>query len=263
MTLRGTNDNGHTVYFDLLYTNPTEPIMKIVSIHAREVLPVRRFDVDELSDVVVIAGPNGVGKTRLLSQLLRFLQSPTPNANIVLTLERTCEEEHSDWGQTTLRTSSDEDARVFAQTLQKNRRRRNWKSSILNFESDRSIQKMKPYAFSWDIRDPYEEEIGWKTTFGRMCDRFQDTVHAMFRLIEFQKRSIAGRAIQLRRAGKSSMQLTFSDPMEPFRNVFRQLLAPKELVDPNPKDQVLKYRIGEEEFPFSSLSSGEREVVNM
>ncbi len=48
------------------------------------------------------------------------------------------------------------------------------------------------------MQDPYEEQIGWNTTFKYMRDRFQDTLHSMFRIIEYQKRNIANRAIQLR-----------------------------------------------------------------
>jgi ABC-type transport system involved in cytochrome c biogenesis ATPase subunit len=40
--------------------------MRIVSIDANNIPPVNRFHVDELSEVVVIAGPNGIGKTRLI-----------------------------------------------------------------------------------------------------------------------------------------------------------------------------------------------------
>jgi predicted ATPase len=36
--------------------------MRINSITAQDVMSVRRFEVSELSDIVVLAGPNGVGK---------------------------------------------------------------------------------------------------------------------------------------------------------------------------------------------------------
>lgn len=107
------------------------------------------------------------------------------------------------------------------------------------------------------------KEIGWETTFGGMQGRFQDTVHSMFRLIEAQKQNIAKRAIELKRAGKRDMRLLFEDPMQPFKDVFAQLLAPKELADLSARDQRLQYLEDGTQHDFSTLSSGEREVVNI
>ena len=44
--------------------------MRIRAIHALDVPPVIRFVAEELTDVVVLAGPNGVGKTRLANASL-------------------------------------------------------------------------------------------------------------------------------------------------------------------------------------------------
>jgi hypothetical protein len=38
--------------------------------------PVKVFSVDGLSDIVVLAGPNGVGKTRLVEAILASFRSP-------------------------------------------------------------------------------------------------------------------------------------------------------------------------------------------
>lgn len=65
--------------------------MRIVKIHAENVLPVRHFSVDRLNDVVVIAGPNGVGKSRFIAGLLQKFQSPDayrPSSRNVLPCER-------------------------------------------------------------------------------------------------------------------------------------------------------------------------------
>ena len=38
--------------------------------------PIEKFEVNNLSDLVVIAGANGAGKTRLINQILGTIQSP-------------------------------------------------------------------------------------------------------------------------------------------------------------------------------------------
>ena len=82
-------------------------------------------------------------------------------------------------------------------------------------------------------------------------------------MIEFQKRSIANRAVALKKEGKTTMNLEFGDPLEPFRNAFSQLLSPKKLAPPSSQNQQLQYEFEGRTFNFNSLSSGEREVVNI
>lgn len=240
--------------------------MRIESFRIAASPPIDVFSVDDLTDVVVLAGPNGVGKTRLISTLINYLRSPYAG-NITATLRATRQEERDQWGGLDRLDLSDQHhAQMFAQTLQSNKRRRKLASSLVNFESDRAVRNLAPLPFSWEqVDDPGEEHIGWDLTFGFMRDRFQDTLHSMFRLIEAQKQSIANRAINLRRQGHSEMQLGFGDPMEPFKEIFSRLLAPKELVDPSARNQTLQYtyRGQGQVFNIDSLSSGEREVVNI
>ena len=237
--------------------------MRITSIKASNVPPVQKFDADELSDTIVIAGPNGVGKSRLIQNLLVHIQNLNANANMKLTLEATDKTEVEAWGKNKIDTSIPADAAKLKEALTKNRKKRNWNSSVIFFESDRTIQKISPLNFTWELPDPNEEQAGWNSTFGGIKNRYQDTVHSIFKLIEFQKRNIANRAVALRKEGKSSMNLAFGDPLEPFTEAFTQLLAPKKLIEPSSQNQQLRYEYKGKTFNFKSLSSGEKEVVNI
>src|SRR5581483_2721981 len=56
----------------------------------------------------------------------------------------------------------------------------------------------------------------------------------------------------------------FPDPITPFKDAFTQLLSPKSLVEPDAKEQTLFYLNNDgQKLPINSLSSGEREVVNV
>lgn len=237
--------------------------MRLTSILVNDWPPIRRFQVEDLSDVVVVAGPNGVGKTRLMARIMEYLSNPHGYPGHVATIEATSQEERAAWGVSTLNLGEPAEAQRYLATLHANRRRRNLRSSILQFESDRSIVHLQPYAFTWDITDPMEEELGWSFGFQGWKNRWQDTVHSMYRLIEHQKQSIANRAVQLRKDGKAEMKLEFDDPMTRFKEVFSQLLAPKMLVDPSARRQTLEYEHDGHVFDVSTLSSGEREVVNI
>jgi len=237
--------------------------LRIDSITVKDALPVRRFEVAELSDVVVIAGANGVGKTRLMQALVQAFQGPSPANPVQLGIQATSPDERTDWGKTSLNTSGQADCQLLVKSLKKTRQRTRWEGSVIHFESDRTIQRIEPYSFSWDIADPWEENIGWNLTFGGLKARFQDTLHSIFRKVQSRRDKIARKAEELMRGGATTMDLDFPDPTLPFKAAFSQLLAPKSLLDADPKAQQLRYELEGKHFDIASLSSGEREVVNV
>lgn len=236
--------------------------MRIRSIFANNVEPVKKFEVENLSDLVVIAGANGVGKTRLISSILSHLQNPGL-ANVKFHIESTTDSEMDTWGKRLLDTNDVSDIQKFNQTVQKNRKRQNFKSSILYYESDRKIANVNALKFSWDIPDPDEEQIGWNTTFVGLSGRFQDTQHAIFKKIHNQRNNIALKAQNLMKNGETKMDLNFKDPLEPFRDAFLKLLGPKKLEDVDVRKQVIHYIENEQVRDIKTLSSGESEVVKI
>ena len=224
---------------------------------------MHRFAVQDLSDTIVLAGSNGVGKTRLIEHFLQHFQNPQAQDRMSMILEATCKEESEKWGKDTLDTSKPEDAQLLLQTLQANRHRRNWRSNVIYFESNRTIKKVQPYAFTWDITDPDKENIGWNATFSGLQNRWQDTLHSIFRKFQSHIDRLGRRAIKLHAEGKKSMPLGANDPLDPFQVAFCQLLAPKKLADVDIKNQTLSYRVDDSKLNIDSLSSGEQEVVNI
>lgn len=236
--------------------------MRIKRISAKNIEPVQCFEVDDLSDLIVFAGPNGVGKTRLVQGLLNFFQNPWEN-NPNFTIEATSNDESNAWGKSKLETSDSSDSEKLYNLLTRNRRRRNFTSSIIYFESDRSIRNIKPLEFQFDYPDPWEEDVPWHISFGGLTNRWQDTQHAIFKKIQSQRNSIANREIQLRGEGHGTMNLKFADPLKPFKEAFEKLLGPKSLHRADVQAQRLTYIENSEERDINTLSSGEREVLNI
>lgn len=244
--------------------------MRIKRISAQDIAPVRTFIAEDLKDLVVIAGPNGVGKTRLVNGLLNYFRNPRPGgrrgvylANPSFVIEATDRTEQETWGGSVLDTSVSENAAKLQATLQQNRRRRNFRNGVLYYESNRSIQNVQPIAFEFDFPDPWEEPVPWDFALSGLTNRWEDTQHAIFKKIENQKTAIANRAIQLRREGHDSMNLTFPDPLEPFRDTFSKLLGPKTFQRADIRKQRLLYTYEGTEYDISTLSSGEQEVLSI
>ena len=236
--------------------------MRLRALETKNIPPIRNFAIADLADVVVLAGPNGVGKTRLVQAIMSAFQNPSAQT-VRLNIEATTPEESNAWGTKSLDTSNPADVQRLNQMMRRNRRRTSWQSSIFQFESNRTIPNLNPFGFSFDAVDPYEEMIGWDYMFSSLINRFQDTVNSIFRKVHSRRTAIAIKAEQLMVEGKTVMPLDFPDPLIPFREAFAQLLAPKKLLDADPRDQTLYYESDGQRFGIASLSSGEREVVNV
>lgn len=236
--------------------------MRIVSFTLKQSSGLDLVQANDLSDVVVFAGPNGVGKTRLLNAFIQFFREPR-GGRMQLTVEATSDAEVKAWKKARLDTAIEADAALLQQTLQKNQRRNKHRSTVLNFESDRAIAQVRPFSFSFDVSDPFEEDVSWEQSFSFLRDRFQDVQHSLFRLVESQRQRISSRAVKLKADGARVMELNFSDPLADFKKAFHQLLGPKVMLDLDPRDQQIYYEHEGVRRPISTLSSGEKEVLNI
>jgi energy-coupling factor transporter ATP-binding protein EcfA2 len=238
--------------------------LRLHAVNASAVPPITAFSVSDLSDVIVLAGPNGVGKTRLAQAIIGAFRDPTGTRNIRLVVQPTSEVERNEWKLPQLDTSVAAEAQLLAQTIQRQHKRTQWTSSVFQFESDRANLPYHPWSFSFDVVDPWDEMVGWDSPLSGFRNRFQDTISSLFRKVHSRRGAIATKGEELIRAGGGTIDpLDFPDPIQPFKEAFRQLLAPKELVDPDPKEQALFYNFQGQRFSINALSSGEREVVNI
>lgn len=237
--------------------------MRLKSFEILSTGPIKRVSVGELADLVVLAGPNGVGKTNVNNAILQMARQPTAAPNKWMIVEATSDEERQRWGQSSLDTRVAADAIKLGQSLKRNQRRNRYQGSFLNFDSDRAVRNVQSYGFSWDVGDPFSEDIGWDIGFSSLSNRYNDVRHSLFRLVESQRRDIAEQAIKQRAEGKSEMILDFPDVLKPFKDAFWQLLAPKKLLEVNVREQQIYYEYQGQRLSIETLSSGEKEVVNI
>jgi energy-coupling factor transporter ATP-binding protein EcfA2 len=236
--------------------------MRVRSFEVKNVGPLQLVSVADLSNVVVLAGPNGVGKTQIDNALLQLARNPTPSP-IWMTVEATNDEERKRWGKGLLDTRQAHDAATLRTYLQRNQKRNRYQGSFLNFDSDRAIRNVQQYGFSWNIGDPLAEDLGWNVGFEPLQSRYNDVRHSLFRIVEAQRREIADRALAAQQAGAQQLDLNFPDVIKPFKDAFWQLLAPKRLLTVSTQDQQIYYELNGTKLSVDTLSSGEKEVVNI
>ena len=234
--------------------------MRIIDINLKQKPPITNFEVSNLSSIVVLAGPNGIGKTRLIQQIINLFQNPTQDPDLSVKIDATSQDERKKWGKDSLSTLDPGDLSILRQHLQKNRTRGKWTSSIVNFDSSRTFEPIQPFQWSWDFGDPLKEEISWNFLFSPLKSRYQDTIHAIYRRIAHYRTKISGRYDELRKAGKRQMPIDPTDPLEKFKDVFNLLLSPKKLADIPLNNPRIEYYENGELLPIDALSSGEREV---
>jgi hypothetical protein len=91
--------------------------MRITSFELTDVGPLKRISVQDMADVVVFAGPNGVGKTHINTALIAFAQNPGSFANVHMRIEATCDEERLRWGNQALIVHRDDQTHHALQAL--------------------------------------------------------------------------------------------------------------------------------------------------
>jgi hypothetical protein len=169
--------------------------MRIKSFQIRSFGPIEVVHVEDLADVVVFAGPNGVGKTSTNTALLNLARNAQPSADTWMIVEATSADERTRWNKAALDTRIQAEASLLQQTLHRSRRRNKYHGSFLNFDSDRAVRNVQQYAFQWDIGDPLMEEIGWDSGWHPMFNRYNDVRHSLFRMV------IEGKCVRLPRHG--------------------------------------------------------------
>jgi ABC-type cobalamin/Fe3+-siderophores transport system ATPase subunit len=237
--------------------------MRLHTVTIRNSGPVKLISAENLADVVVLAGPNGVGKTSIINAIVEHLRNPNPSQHVQLTIQTTRADERTRWTKDAITTANSDDASKLRSTLQRNQRRNSYQSSVLHFDSDRAIRNIQSYTFSWDIGNPLMEDVGWDLGFSKLYDRYNDVRHSLFRLVESQRREAADKVFDLQKKGVTQMALDFPDVLKPFKDAFWQLLAPKKLMEVDIKAQQIYYEHEAQKLPLETLSSGEREVVNI
>src|SRR4051794_38094697 len=109
--------------------------------------PIKSFDATLTSNIVIIAGANGSGKSRLKEAIVQTFRSPS-NATASLVLSATRAEEEAAWGGRTIDAIPGSENRQLEHYLNTRRKLDVYVGSIVQIDSDRSVQQVQFSALS-------------------------------------------------------------------------------------------------------------------
>ncbi|MGV8947708.1 MAG: AAA family ATPase [Lutibacter sp.] len=222
---------------------------------------IRQADLLDLSDFVVIAGPNGVGKTKIKNAIVHVFQNGgNPPSGSSVILESTNQSETDSWGQSEFNLPQTS----FWSYITTNTKRLKTKSRLIQIDSNRSVESVQFQQLTFNqIGDPENEEVGYNYGYNNVKDRFADICRTLHRLKSKEVTSVYTEYNKLIDITKPNVTLNrLEDPTEKYIELFGKLLYPKTMLPIDINSTTIQYKDEEGATRnFDALSSGEREVV--
>lgn len=236
--------------------------MKIRSIKATDILPIKKLEIKELGDIVIIAGANGSGKTRLKDAIISTFQNFN-SPLLDLDLESTRKIEVDRWGFTKVSVKKGLSYPTLEQYMTSRTRGGSYTGSVIHIDSQRSVTSIQFRVPTFTTIDPADQEIDFRTYLTTLNSRWNELVNQIYDRVSTRKIKIADYIISNPNATDALRK--FPDPFKPYQKLFAKLLIGKKLLPIDPKQQQeFRYITSSgAELPFSSLSSGEQEVVKI
>ena len=148
--------------------------MKINSLEINDFAPIKHLKIDDMGDVVIIAGANGSGKTRLKEAIVRTLQG---NTHMSLAITATRPKEKKDFGGAVINvTQGIKNEELINYMKKRSFGRGQYVGSLVQIDSHRNIQPTKYNQVSWQISDPDNQKTQSDFYFTNFTNRWQSFV---------------------------------------------------------------------------------------
>lgn len=240
--------------------------MRIKSLKISDHKPIKSLEIEGLGDIVIIAGANGSGKTRLKQAIISTLQGA---AAMSITIESTRPEEEDPkyFNGTSIEVVQGQKNPILANYISSRKYGSGrFVGSLVQIDSDRSIKSLNYNTqVNWLGGDPDDSDSPSNFYCTAFTNRWRDFISYIY-----QKH--ASRDKRLAEAVKANPSLTGEevirknpDPFEKYQRIFSEVLPGKKLLDIDPKSPREFHYEDQSglQLPFNSLSSGEQEVVKI
>jgi len=219
-----------------------------------------------MGNIVIIAGANGSGKTRIKEAIrTTFQNANAPQLN--LTIESTRKEEENTLGKI-LEIKKGSSSSSLIQHMDSRVRGGSYTSTVIQIDSDRSVEAVKFQPLNLATPDPDDVEMDYKYFLTPFTGRWQTVVNKIFGKSANRDHKISTFIKSEEGKGKISEDTLkkFPDPFIPYQEIFKKILPDKILQSINPRQpKEFHYKIEgiDELLHFKTLSAGEQEVIKI
>ena len=205
--------------------------MRIKELILKDYQVIKNVKIENLSDFNVIAGPNGVGKTKIKDVICYIFQNngnPPPNCSVVL--ESTNKQEKTNWGTDNIKLPHG----IFWSIFSKPRKKIKTSARLIQIDSSRQIDSIQFQQLNFSqIGNPDEEEVGNEYSMNTVKNRFIDICNTLQRekiklLTDLGKSAYSQLYTDLTSTVATVKKII--DPTKAFEDLFYSLLYPKKMV---------------------------------
>ncbi len=239
--------------------------MRIESIELIDHLPIKNLSIQNLGSTVVIAGANGCGKTRLKNAIVQTLQG-NPQMNITIAATRDEEKEEKYFNGNKIEITKGVQNSILKNYINSRKYGSGrYVGSLVQIDSSRSVQSISYSTVNWLGGDPDDTESPSNFYFNPFSNRWNDFVNYIHQKSAARDKKIAEAMKDNPELQGSVILEKYPDPLQKYKTIFSSILPGKLLCDINPgaPGEFRYLDENEHELPFSSLSSGEQEVIKV
>ncbi len=237
--------------------------MKITSLEIKDFPPIKNLKMEGLGDIVIIAGANGSGKSRLKEAIVSTLQG---GSQMSLSIIATREKEREDFGADSIVTAQGQQNQKLNEYMRKRRYGRGlYVGSLVQIDSHRNIQTTQYQQVSWQVSDPDDADTPSNFYYQNFTNRWQDFMNYIHQKVAAYQNQLATEVINGTNITAQTIKEKLPHPLEKYKDIFSNLLPGKKLLDINPASpREFQYQDSSgTTLSFNSLSSGEQEVVKV
>src|SRR3990172_8060559 len=121
--------------------------MRIDAVVLRDFPPIKHLEISTSSSVVIVAGANGSGKTRLKDAIVNSFRNPA-NPLVSLSLASTRPQEEAAWGGRILQITAGQDSPSLRNYLATRTWAQAYTGTVVQIDSDRAVQPVRFESFT-------------------------------------------------------------------------------------------------------------------